>query len=74
MYSNGRRRWQKPKRCGIYSRAFNRHYLSSVLNEIKMLGFGGPGLNIHVLKGHSHPVPVLEGEGRIYNIFGVRAF
>jgi hypothetical protein len=26
------------------------------------------------LKEHSFPAPVLEGEGRIYNIFGVRAF
>jgi hypothetical protein len=31
------------------------------------LGFGGPGLKIHVLKEHSCPAPVLEGEGRIYS-------
>ena len=46
------------------------------LKKIKNLGFGGPGQEIHVLKEHKHsrPAPVLEGEGRIYNIFGVRAF
>jgi hypothetical protein len=31
-----------------------------------MLGFGGPGLKIRVLKEHSFLAPVLEGEGRIY--------
>jgi hypothetical protein len=45
----------------------------AVLKKTKMSGFGGPGLKIHALKGHSCPAPVLEGEGRIYNIFGVRA-
>jgi hypothetical protein len=48
--------------------------LGAVLKKIKILGFGGPGLKIHVLKGYSCPAPVLEGEGRVYNIFGVRAF
>ena len=48
--------------------------VGAVLKKIKFLGFGGPGLKIHVLKEHSPPAPVLEGEGRIYNIFGVRAF
>ena len=42
--------------------------------EIKFLGFGGPGLKIHVLKEHSYPASVLEGEGGVYNIFGARAF
>jgi hypothetical protein len=44
------------------------------LKKIKILGFGGPGLKIRVLKEHSCPAPVLEGEGRICNIFGARAF
>ena len=48
--------------------------IGTVLKKIKILGFGGPGLKIHVLKGHSCPAPVLEGEGRVYNTFGVRAF
>ena len=48
--------------------------IGTVLKKIKILGFGGPGLKIHVPKEHSCPAPVLEGEGRIYNIFGVRAF
>jgi hypothetical protein len=43
--------------------------VGAVLRKIKILGFGGPGLKIHVLKGHSHPAPVVEGEGRIYNVF-----
>jgi hypothetical protein len=45
-----------------------------VLKRIKFLGFGGPGLKIHVLNENSYTAPVLEGEGRIYNIFGVRGF
>jgi hypothetical protein len=36
----------------------------AVLKKIKNLGFGGPGLKIHVLKEHSCPAPVLEGGGR----------
>jgi hypothetical protein len=44
------------------------------LKKIEILGFGGLGLKIHMLKEHSSPAPALEGEGRIYNIFGVRAF
>jgi hypothetical protein len=50
--------------------------LGAALKKTKLLGFGGPGLKIHVLKEHSCPAPVLEGVGRIYiyNIFGVRAF
>jgi hypothetical protein len=54
----------------------NKGIIGAVLKKIKMLGFGGPGLKIHVLKEHSSPAPVLEGGGGgcIYNIFGVRAF
>jgi hypothetical protein len=48
--------------------------LGAVLKKIKILGFGGPGLKIRVLKERSCPAPVLEGEGRVYNIFGARAF
>ena len=50
--------------------------LGAVLKKMKILGlgFGGPGLKIHGLKEKSCPAPVLEGEGRIYNIFGARAF
>ena len=48
--------------------------LGAILKEIKILGFGGPGLKIQVLKENNCPAPVLEGEGRIYSIFGVRAF
>jgi hypothetical protein len=46
------------------------HTAGAVLKEIKILGFGGPGLKNknHVLKEHSSPAPVLEGEGRIYKI------
>jgi hypothetical protein len=43
-------------------------------NKTFGLDFGGPGLKICVLEGNSYPAPVLEGEGRIYNIFGARAF
>jgi hypothetical protein len=32
------------------------------------LGFGGPGLKIHAPKENSYPAPVLEGEGRVYNV------
>jgi hypothetical protein len=43
--------------------------LGAVLKKIKikMLGFGGPGLKINVIKPkeNSCPAPVLEGEGRI---------
>jgi hypothetical protein len=39
------------------------------LKKIKFLGFGGLGLQIHVLKEHSCPASVLEGEGGVYNIF-----
>jgi hypothetical protein len=46
----------------------------AVLKKINILDFGSPGLKTHVLKEHSFPAPVLEGEGHIYNIFGVRAF
>jgi hypothetical protein len=38
------------------------------LKKIKILGFGSPGLKIHVLKESFCPAPVLEGEGRIYCI------
>jgi hypothetical protein len=48
--------------------------VGAVLKEITILGFGGPGLKLHVPKGHSYPTPFLEGEGRIYNVFGVREF
>jgi hypothetical protein len=48
--------------------------LGAVLKKINFLGFGGPGLKIHVLKEHSYPASVLEGEGGVYNIFGARAF
>ena len=48
--------------------------LGAVLKEIKNVGFGGPGLKVQVPKENNCPDPVLEGEGRIYNIFGVRAF
>jgi hypothetical protein len=46
----------------------------AVLKKIFFLGFGAPGLKIHVLKEHSCPASVLKGEGRVYNIFGARAF
>ena len=36
------------------------------LKNTQNLGFGGPGLKIRVLKGHSCPAPVLEGGGLIY--------
>jgi hypothetical protein len=44
--------------------------LGAVLKKIKILGCGGPGLKIHVLKEHtgSCPAPVLEEEGRVYCI------
>jgi hypothetical protein len=48
--------------------------LGAVLKKIHILGFGGPGLEIHVLKENNCPAPVLEGEGRIYSICGVRSF
>jgi hypothetical protein len=35
--------------------------VGAVLKKIKILGFGDPGLKIHVLKEHSCPAPVLEG-------------
>ena len=44
---------------------FLRSELGAVLEEIKILGFGGPGLKIRVLKEHSFPAPVLGGEGRV---------
>ena len=43
--------------------------IGAVLKKIKILGFGGPGLKIHVLKENSYPAPVLEVEGRTYTIF-----
>jgi hypothetical protein len=50
--------------------------VGAVLKKIKFLGFGGPGLKIHVLKEHSCLASALEAEGGVYlyNIFGARAF
>jgi hypothetical protein len=58
------------------------HYTRSagaVLKKVYIFwlwGLSSPGPKIHVLKEHSFPAPVLvlKGEGRIYNIFGARAF
>jgi hypothetical protein len=44
------------------------------LKKIKFLGFGGPGLKIHVPEENSCPAPVLEGRIFSVNIFGERAF
>ena len=46
----------------------------AVVKKIQIVGCGGRGLKIHVLKEHSCPAPVLEGGGRVYNVFGARAF